>query len=214
MPLYDSPFGRNWPYTNFHDLNLDWILQKVQELDAEVAEVLAWKLSWDETLNAITNELSILEGRVNDLSTQQANFIADVNQRFRDLADRNAAEIAALIEDVDRRFNLLQMNVEGRLNQQDTLINNEIYTITAQVTALSNELENALNNLANTFEVINPITGEETTVQGALNALAALHAVDALTAGQYDAKLLTAAAYDALGLTAYQYDFQGGNYIS
>ena len=25
----------NFPYTNFHDLNMDWILQKVKELAAE-----------------------------------------------------------------------------------------------------------------------------------------------------------------------------------
>ena len=31
MPVFE-----NFPYTNFHDLNLDWILNKVKELDEKV----------------------------------------------------------------------------------------------------------------------------------------------------------------------------------
>lgn len=213
MPLYDSNFPFNYPYTNFHELNLDWILAKVKELDSSVAEVLAWKLSWDDTLNAITNELTILEGRVNDLTSQQIAFIQEINQKFADLAEQNRQEIADLIQSVDERFHILDLQVTGRLDQQDVLINAEIQSMTGQITGLANELEQAILDLGSTFMVSNPLTGEQTTVQGAINALAALHALDALTAGAYDALALTASTYDAKGLTAYQYDFQGGNYL-
>lgn len=213
MPLYDSYSKLNWPYVNFHELNLDWVVLKVRELDASVAEVLAWKLSWDDTLNAITNELTLLEGRVNDMTAQQIAFIQSVNQRFQDLADQNRQEINALIQSVDDRFHILDLQVTGRLDQQDVLINAEIQSMSGQITGLANELEQAILDLGSTFMVSNPLTGEQTTVQGAINALAALHALDALTAGAYDALALTAGTYDAKNLTAYQYDFQGGNYL-
>lgn len=29
----------HFPYTNFHDMNLDWLLQKVQELEEKVKEL-------------------------------------------------------------------------------------------------------------------------------------------------------------------------------
>ena len=35
MPVFE-----NFPYTNFHDLNLDWILNKVKDLDKKVNEDL------------------------------------------------------------------------------------------------------------------------------------------------------------------------------
>ena len=31
MPLFE-----NWPYSNFHELNLDWILQQVKDLTEKV----------------------------------------------------------------------------------------------------------------------------------------------------------------------------------
>lgn len=34
MPNYGS--YEKFPYTNFHGLNLDWLLQKMQELEAKV----------------------------------------------------------------------------------------------------------------------------------------------------------------------------------
>lgn len=30
----------NFPYTNFHEMNLDWIIAKVKELDSEFNETL------------------------------------------------------------------------------------------------------------------------------------------------------------------------------
>ena len=37
MGLWD-----HFPYTNFHELNLDWIITKVIELNAKVVELDAW----------------------------------------------------------------------------------------------------------------------------------------------------------------------------
>lgn len=42
----------DYPYTNFHDLNLDWILRKMQELDKEMDDFIAvnkitWAGEWD-----------------------------------------------------------------------------------------------------------------------------------------------------------------------
>ena len=31
-------FGENFPYTNFHDLNLDWVLKTLQELRKEMLD--------------------------------------------------------------------------------------------------------------------------------------------------------------------------------
>lgn len=46
-------FGENFPYTNFHDLNLDWIIGKIKELETRVDEFelknqIHYEGGWDE----------------------------------------------------------------------------------------------------------------------------------------------------------------------
>ena len=48
-------FGENFPYTNFHDLNLDWILRVIKTVDERLDRAIASKikvadpLQWDIT---------------------------------------------------------------------------------------------------------------------------------------------------------------------
>lgn len=50
-----SAFGENFPYTNFHDLNLDWILKMIKELNIRFDEAISSKIKianpiqWDIT---------------------------------------------------------------------------------------------------------------------------------------------------------------------
>lgn len=62
--MNNGAFGENFPYTNFHDLNLDWIIQTVkdtlkdiknnsdsiEELEKKVAKLEEWVDSFDDTL--------------------------------------------------------------------------------------------------------------------------------------------------------------------
>ena len=48
MPVFE-----NFPYTNFHDLNLDWIINKVKALDYKVNEELE-----TEIMNYVNDHLS------------------------------------------------------------------------------------------------------------------------------------------------------------
>ena len=55
-----------YPYTNFHGLNLDWILEKVKELDDKVNnDVMDWiretvsQLIIQDTYDALTETLTI-----------------------------------------------------------------------------------------------------------------------------------------------------------
>ena len=43
-------FGENFPYTNFHDLNLDWIIQRIKELNDKFDEAISAKIKFADPI--------------------------------------------------------------------------------------------------------------------------------------------------------------------
>lgn len=189
MGLYE-----NFPYTNFHDLNQDWILQQLKSVDDKIAQVNSALEKLDEYTTAF-NQLSEMYYRLEgdfeafkyDVNTQLSNGIQDLNNRFN--------EQVAYMNSLYASF-----TVDNR---------NMITALQAEITSLDNLLQQVITNLEDSIILFNPLTGEENTLQQIIYYLASLHMGDALTATEYDALDLTATAYDAYAITAYQYDSEG-----
>ena len=73
-------------------------------------------------------------------------------------------------------------------------------------------LDNFIQDLPDYEHLIvhNPVTGEDTTVQQALDDLYSYFNLYGLTAAEYDALELTAAEYDGYFISAYDYDTMAG----
>lgn len=71
----------NFPYTNFHELNLDWILAKIKELEALVSDVPT-----EGGLDAVRAELEVLRGQLT----------AAVAGLERDIDGLTASDVGAL----------------------------------------------------------------------------------------------------------------------
>ena len=61
-----GPFQHGWPYSNFHDLNLDWIISVIRELETKITQFVALNtvkyanpLQWDITRQYETNTVVI-----------------------------------------------------------------------------------------------------------------------------------------------------------
>lgn len=59
--FYNSPNA--WPYTNFHDLNLDWILEKLKEQETDLSTV-------KQAIDATNERIDQTNTNVSNLSTQ------------------------------------------------------------------------------------------------------------------------------------------------
>lgn len=189
MGLYE-----NFPYTNFHDLNQDWILQQLKTIDDKIAQVnsaLEQLDAYTTAFNQLSEMYYRLEGDFEafkyDVNTQLSNGIQDLNNRFN--------EQVAYMNSLYASF-----TVDNR---------NMITALQAEITSLDNLLQQVITNLEDSIILFNPLTGEENTLQQIIYYLASLHMGDALTATEYDALDLTATAYDAYAITAYQYDSEG-----
>lgn len=180
MPLFN-----NFPYTNFHEMNLDWIMKKVKLIDS---------ISTDVT--DLINRYNVMFNKVTDLDRMYSSFASDIQTQFTNLAN-------SIFQDLDEAF----ANVDAQITDQFAIQNALISQLSNRVTAMEQAMQQS-------YYMESPFTGETVPVQQVIYELASLHTTDALTAAEYDAAELTAAAYDALQLTAYAYDWNGATYIS
>lgn len=86
-----------FPYTNFHDLNLDWIIEYLKSAKSEVEDLinqfenLIVQTTGDSTnkvmsQNAVTVQLNYLSSRINSLNTTVEELTNKVNQDIANLA--------------------------------------------------------------------------------------------------------------------------------
>lgn len=86
-----------FPYTNFHDLNLDWIIKYVKSAKSEIEDLinqfenLIVQTTGDSTnkvmsQNAVTEQLNYLSSRINSLNTTVEELTNKVNQDIANLA--------------------------------------------------------------------------------------------------------------------------------
>lgn len=87
-----------FPYTNFHDLNLDWIIEYVKSAKSEIEDLinqfenLIVQTTGDSTnkvmsQNAVTIQLNFLSSRINTLNTTVEELTAKLNADIANLAE-------------------------------------------------------------------------------------------------------------------------------
>ena len=180
MPLFN-----NFPYTNFHQMNLDFILKKVKIID-----------DLDATVQELTGKYNQVFNKVNELDQLYTSFASDMQRQFNELTAS------------------VNQTVSTATTNMFNFLTNELQRFERNINALGVRVSNVEQSLTTSIYMESPFTGETVPVQQVIYDLASLHTTDALTAAEYDAAELTAAAYDALQLTAYQYDWNGHSYIN
>lgn len=227
-------FFNKYPYTDFHELNLDWILTSYQAIIDKINETITWANDHQIEYEEAIERLTAVE---NEIYTFEAQITAAFNQLETDLKAEMEKALSDTIAEVDATIAQLRQDVafaiasfENRFLELETQIKNELAEVKAQVARAIIELQNILqannqfifeyveNRLQRfiddlpeilTVQVYNPYRGEVTDIQIAINDLYSIACIWGLTAAQYDSLGLTAEEYDALEITAAEYDTLG-----
>lgn len=227
-------FFNKYPYTDFHELNLDWLLTNYQAIIDKINQTIEWANNHQIEYEEAIERLTAVE---NEIYTFEAQITAAFNQLETDLKAEMEKALSDTIAEVDATIEQLRQDVafaiasfENRFLELETQIKNELAEVKAQVARAIIELQNILqannqfifeyveNRLQRfiddlpeilTVQVYNPYRGEVTDIQVAINDLYSIACIWGLTAEQYDSLGLTAAEYDALELTAAEYDTLG-----
>lgn len=185
-------FINQFPYSDFHELNLDWLIKQT-------------KLSMD-AITKLQEQMAEIEVLTEEQINNMINTAIATNNI--DLYNR----MIALKTEITTEY---QAYITNQINQLKIYIDNQdIYYNTLAEGYASAALTSAKNytdqQMLDYTMMINPITGVYEDVRLVVDDIVNyFHTGDSLTAGEYDALDLTADDYDAYQLTAYDYDFNG-----
>lgn len=183
-----SNFYNEYPYTDIHELNLDWILKKMRELEELVANIKEDILA---EANAYTDAKAlILQGNIDALANNVEAFKTQINDKVDTLNAETIARLNKLDQDIIDLY---------------TYVDNQIIIANARTDqAIINAKEDIYEHMTEELgkiKVINYFTGDLISVQDMFNYLATLHATDGITYNQINTRNKTYAALAALNLS-------------
>ena len=175
-------FFNKYPYTDFHELNADWLLQKMQELDKRLDEALQTLSTQiynqvmediEPQLNSLRSEMTLIE---NSFGTLRGEFAA-LDQEFDDFKTYVDNSILAMQRYVDDSVSNAYEYTNNQIEQNNEYLLNQMQTYLSQI------------------KVINFFTGEMTSIQDMFDYLASLHTTDSI---DYDTMATRAKTYTEL----------------
>lgn len=209
-----------FPYSNIHELNMDWVLESVKSAMAQLKE---FEKKFDY-LYKLYPELSAQIYQIKiDLRNTEArlkNAIDDLNRKVDSFDFATHVELAQTAQQIYRSIesNVLTLKSDIKLlytyvDRGDTL--SKYYT-DQEIAWLYNEFYNLSLNPVQ--EVISPVTGKKGSVQQALDDLydwqwKFFAELWGITAKEYDDLLLTASQFQSFQITAVQYDYIARFYL-
>lgn len=192
----------HFPYTNFQDLNLDWILKQLKALEDDVKEVVELSKTWTEQVDYLNERMAKIEEENFKLANLYNTFVQEVESRFNELERQQIENFEVLKNQIENEFYRLQLEINETLSLFNDRIN-----------YLDNKLDETLNNLPSLIVMTSPFTGEDDSLENIIYDIVNGQKTNSLTAIEYDNLELTASAYDNYELTAYDYDWNGKNLL-
>lgn len=220
-----------YPYTDFHEMNLDWLLTTYQSIVDKLNETIEWannhQTEYEEAiarLTAVENEINTFEAQITAAFNQlqadlEADFAEQKAELERALQETQAQVDAAIIQmqnevtqqlaDFVEQFYQLKAEVQAEINRLLGIINQAIDQLNATLEAnnqfIFDYVETRLDEfiaMIPDYEHIYVYNPYRGEVTLLQQAINDLYSVAAIWG-------LTAAQYDSLELTAEEYDNMG-----
>lgn len=182
----------NYPYSDIHELNLDWLIKKTKDLSTQVdtlnEEFSKIVVLTEDYINNMIN--TAIETNNQDLYNRMTALKAEITAEYKSYTDAKIRDLTIYVDNQDVYYdNLAKGYSEDAVIISETYTDNQVLTYT---------------------KMVNPITGVYEDVRNVVTDIVSyFHTANSLTAGEYDSLQLTALDYDNYEITAYDYDFNG-----
>ena len=193
-------FVNKYPYTDFHELNADFILDRIKNIEEQIAtikeqiegEIFEWV---QEQLKPFEDQLNALIKEVEDLSEETEETLAAYNARITDFVNQVNLALAQMRSDLVSSIQAVNDLTDIKIEQNNVWLLNEI-----------------TQNVGDLFMVQNPFTGEYVTIQSMIDYLSAFHIVDGIDYDTMNTRALTYTAFAALNITYTDLTLHGNTY--
>lgn len=171
-----------FPYANFHELNLDWILKKIKELDEKVDSIEDRIL---EQANAYTDQqIAVLRRDFAELEADFAAFKSYINAQFAAYTAKQDKAFADFQKLVNANIDLLEQEIRDAREELKTMLQQANAYTDASIAMLLLQLPDIITKNIKNAKVYNLLTGKYVTIQAMFDFLCMFHAPDALTCGE------------------------------
>ncbi len=221
-------FYNKYPYTDFHELNLDWLLTNYQAIIDKTNTIIAWannhQIEYEEAvarLTVVEGEIETFEAQITaafdqlkadqeaEFEQQKAEMIGILNDTRSEIEHEMLLlneEVNAAIASFENRFLQLEADVQNALAETKDQVNRAIMELQAVQEANNQFIYNWVNIRLDDF--INSLP-EILTVQVYNPYRGEVTDIQTAINDIYSVACiwgLTAQQYDSLGLTATEYD--------
>lgn len=191
-----------FPYSNFHELNLDWIINELKDFQERLDTIA--EEGYQKSKEYVDSQLSGLRNEFDTFKNEVNAALAAYDDTIRDFKIH-----------VTDQLILFQSQLDGYQKQlSDSVAGLRVYTDQKVEQSEKEMQEYIADQVLNNISVLDPFTGEYVTIQYMINYLSTLHMTGGATYDEIAAARKTINALTALGHTYTEWATNGREYIN